>query len=214
MSKHFLDVIRGAIEGWKAPLRDPGARDVKVHCDVQFLSDLGLTSAKWQHGKLIKSYPKATAIEMEGEGLFASEFDHQIGWLVLKGISEYADSTVCSSEEWKTFSSVMAASVVEKILSDPDVFQEWNHYQEARACNERDLPGKEIKLITEGLKKTLKIDKFTERDSTADVESTKKVQHMDKDKREQQDRLLGRDYNNRANELPIVSVKLSKKTEK
>lgn len=62
-------------------------------------------------------------------GLFVSECDHQIGWLVLKGISEYADSTVCSSEKWKTFASVMAASVAEKILSDPDVFQEWNHYQ-------------------------------------------------------------------------------------
>lgn len=62
-------------------------------------------------------------------GLFASEFNHQIGWLVLKGISEYADSTVCSSEKWNTFASVMAASVVEKILSDPDVFQEWSHYQ-------------------------------------------------------------------------------------
>lgn len=59
----------------------------------------------------------------------SSEFDHQIGWLVLKGISEYADSTVCSSEKWNTFASVMAASVVVKILSDPDVFQEWSHYQ-------------------------------------------------------------------------------------
>ena len=72
MSKHFLDVIRSAIEGWKAPLRDPGARDVKVHCDVQFCSDLGLTSAKWQHGNLIKSYSKATTIEMEREGKFFS----------------------------------------------------------------------------------------------------------------------------------------------
>lgn len=39
-----------------------------MHCDVQFLSGIELTSAKWQHDKLIKSYPKATAIEMEGEG--------------------------------------------------------------------------------------------------------------------------------------------------
>lgn len=62
-------------------------------------------------------------------GVLASELDHQIGWLVLKGISEYADSTVCSSEKWRPFSSVMAASLVEKILSDPGIFQEWDHYQ-------------------------------------------------------------------------------------
>ena len=69
VSRRFLDVVRGAIEEWKAPLRDPGARDVKVHCDSEFLE---LTSAKWQHEKLIKSYPKAIAIEMEGEGKFYS----------------------------------------------------------------------------------------------------------------------------------------------
>lgn len=62
-------------------------------------------------------------------GVFASEFDHQIGWLVLKGISEYADSTVCLSEKWRPFASVMAASLVDKILSDPVAFQEWDHYQ-------------------------------------------------------------------------------------
>lgn len=62
-------------------------------------------------------------------GIFASEFDHQIGWLVLKGISEYTDSTVCSSEKWRPFASVMAASLVEKILRDPVAFQEWNQYQ-------------------------------------------------------------------------------------
>lgn len=72
VSRRSLDVVRGAIEVWKAPLRDPGALDVKVHFDGEFLSDLELTSAKWQHDKLIKSYPKAIAIEMEGEGKFYS----------------------------------------------------------------------------------------------------------------------------------------------
>lgn len=62
-------------------------------------------------------------------GVFTSEFDYPIECLVLKGISEYADSTVCSSEKWRLFSSVMAASVVVKILSYPGILQKWDHYQ-------------------------------------------------------------------------------------
>lgn len=70
VSRCFLDMVRGAIELWKAPLRDPGARDVKVHCDGEFLREL--TGAKLQYDELIKSYPKAIAIEMGGEGKFYS----------------------------------------------------------------------------------------------------------------------------------------------
>ena len=34
-------------------------------------------------------------------------------WVVVKGISGYADGTGGITDEWKTFASVMAASVVE-----------------------------------------------------------------------------------------------------
>ena len=50
-------------------------------------------------------------------------------WVVVKGISGYADGTGGVSDEWKTFASVMAASVVENMLSDSAVFQSWPHFE-------------------------------------------------------------------------------------
>ena len=61
-------------------------------------------------------------------GIFIAAFDDQIEWLVVKGITDFADGTECVSEKWNPFASVMAASVVANILSDPVVFQGWHHY--------------------------------------------------------------------------------------
>ena len=47
----------------------------------------------------------------------------------MKGIADYADGTESISKNWSPFASVMAASVVAKILNDPIVFQEWPHYK-------------------------------------------------------------------------------------
>lgn len=60
-------------------------------------------------------------------GIFAAAFDDQIEWLVVKGIADFADSRDCTSENWRPFASVMAASVVANILSDPVVFRGWPH---------------------------------------------------------------------------------------
>ena len=68
VSRHFLDLIKHAGDGWEAPLKDPEAREVKVHCDGEFLSGPEQVSAGWRREELAKSYPLATAIEMEGEG--------------------------------------------------------------------------------------------------------------------------------------------------
>ncbi len=62
-------------------------------------------------------------------GIFTAAFDDQIEWLVVKGITDYADGTERVSENWSPFASVMAASVVANILSDPVVFQGWPHYK-------------------------------------------------------------------------------------
>ena len=62
-------------------------------------------------------------------GIFTAAFDVQIEWLVVKGIADYADSTDSTSENWSPFASVMAASVVANILSDPVVFRGWSHYK-------------------------------------------------------------------------------------
>ena len=50
-------------------------------------------------------------------------------WVVIKGISDYADGTASLTEQWKPFASVMAASVVNNILREPVVFAQWPHYQ-------------------------------------------------------------------------------------
>ncbi len=47
-------------------------------------------------------------------------------WVVVKGVSHFADSSTCQS--WETFACVMAASVVSNILCDPFVFEHWPHY--------------------------------------------------------------------------------------
>ena len=72
VSKHFLDLIKCAAHGWKAPFKDPDARGVKVHCDGEFLSGPELISAEWRRDELAKLYPLATAVELEGEGELSS----------------------------------------------------------------------------------------------------------------------------------------------
>ena len=53
----------------------------------------------------------------------------------MKGIADYADGTESVSENWSPFASVMAASVVTKILNNPIIFQEWPHYQGTCTCS-------------------------------------------------------------------------------
>ena len=49
-------------------------------------------------------------------------------WVVIKGISHYADGGEPETKEWQRFSSVMAASVVNHILKEPGVLKDWPHY--------------------------------------------------------------------------------------
>ena len=48
---------------------------------------------------------------------------------MVKGIADYADGAVSTTESWGPFASVMAASVVTHILSDSAVFRTWPHYK-------------------------------------------------------------------------------------
>lgn len=61
------------------------------------------------------------------QGLYTAAYDLKMEWVVIKGISGYADGTT-TSEGWEKFASVMAASIVANILRDSSVFQEWRHY--------------------------------------------------------------------------------------
>ena len=61
--------------------------------------------------------------------MFTAAFDCQIEWLIVKGIADYADGSQLPSESWLSCASVMAASLVAHILSEPCVFHSWPHYQ-------------------------------------------------------------------------------------
>ena len=49
-------------------------------------------------------------------------------WVVIKGISGYADGTE-ERENWQTFASVTAASLVANILNQCSIFEDWPHYK-------------------------------------------------------------------------------------
>ena len=61
-------------------------------------------------------------------GLYAAAHDLDIEWIIIKGISEYADSSSPPADSWRRFASVMAASLTAHMLKDPIVFQAWRHY--------------------------------------------------------------------------------------
>ena len=58
----MANLLMHAGDGWRAPLRDPQTRKVKVHCDGEFVSGLEVTE------QLVQQYPEAIAAESEGEG--------------------------------------------------------------------------------------------------------------------------------------------------
>ena len=77
VSRHMGDLIRYAAVGWKAPLKSPGTREVKVHCNGEILSGPELVNCDVRREKLREKYETAIAIDMEGEGMVIAqqEFD-------------------------------------------------------------------------------------------------------------------------------------------
>ena len=62
-------------------------------------------------------------------GLFAAAHYMNIEWVIVKGISHFSDDSNTPDESWKSFASIMAASLVSNMLNDPVVFKEWPHYE-------------------------------------------------------------------------------------
>ena len=52
-----------------------------------------------------------------------------IEWVIVKGISHFSNDGNVPNESWKSFASIMAASLVSNMLSGPVVFKEWPHYK-------------------------------------------------------------------------------------
>ena len=68
LEKHLNNLIKHANDGWKAPLKDPGQLEVKVHKEGVILSGPEVVDNKRQRAELVERFPDAIAIEMEGEG--------------------------------------------------------------------------------------------------------------------------------------------------
>lgn len=61
-------------------------------------------------------------------GVYSAAHDLKMEWVVVKGISGYADGSEVK-ESWKTFASVTAASLVVSILNKCSIFDDWPHYK-------------------------------------------------------------------------------------
>lgn len=68
VSRDVSHLIKHAADGWKAPLVNPSAREIQVRCDGEYLSGPEKVRDKLRCEELVKLYPEAIAIEMEGEG--------------------------------------------------------------------------------------------------------------------------------------------------
>ena len=61
-------------------------------------------------------------------GVFSAAHELKMEWVVIKGISGYADGTE-TKENWQTFASVTAASLVVSILNQSSIFEDWPYYK-------------------------------------------------------------------------------------
>ncbi|XP_022804569.1 cingulin-like protein 1 [Stylophora pistillata] len=131
VSRDIDNIIRYVGYGWNPPLKYPKERKVEVHCG-EVLSGSELVQVEWRRNELVESFPGAIAIETEGEGIYSAARGLKMEWVVVKGISGYADGTE-TKESWKTFASVTAASLVVDILNKRSIFERWQHYKGDKA---------------------------------------------------------------------------------
>lgn len=70
VSRDIARLISHAGFGWKAPLANPEVKEVKVHCDGEFVSGPEQVESGWRRDELVRLYPNAIAIEMDGDGTY------------------------------------------------------------------------------------------------------------------------------------------------
>ena len=73
LKPHLSKLILSAGDGWKPPLKDPRALEVKIHRGT-FLSGPEVINNHKRCNALIERFPEAVAIEQEGEGKFLGQF--------------------------------------------------------------------------------------------------------------------------------------------
>ena len=62
-------------------------------------------------------------------GLFTAAHDLKVEWVVIKGVSDFADGDKSKTDSWRPFASTMAASLTAHMLSDPLIFRDWPRYK-------------------------------------------------------------------------------------
>ncbi|XP_073234743.1 uncharacterized protein [Porites lutea] len=70
---------------------------------------------------------------MEGEGVYGAAHDLGVEWIIIKGVSDFADGTTSETNSWRPFASLMAASLVAHILKNPIIFENWGHYNDGKS---------------------------------------------------------------------------------
>ena len=68
VSAKIRHLIKSAGDGWRPPLKDPEARDVKVHCNAEILSGAELVNSPNECEQLLYQFPEVIANELEGQG--------------------------------------------------------------------------------------------------------------------------------------------------
>ena len=62
-------------------------------------------------------------------GLYTAALDLDVEWVVIKGVSDFADGRKSKTDAWRPFASTMAASLTAHfLLSNSFVFKAWPHY--------------------------------------------------------------------------------------
>ncbi|XP_067050218.1 uncharacterized protein [Acropora muricata] len=132
-------LVLDAPNGWVAPLENPGELELKVHSSGDILSQ-SLTKT-CRYDDICEQYPEAIAIETEGRGVYAAAYDANMEWVIVKGVASYFHQGQPATDEWMSFASAMAASVVAKMLNDPTVFLEWPHFKRGSPDKDPDIQG-------------------------------------------------------------------------
>ena len=68
VSRNFGSLIKSAADGWKAPLKNPDARDVIVHRDAEIVTGVEVVNSSQECKRLCGQFPEAIAIAQEGKG--------------------------------------------------------------------------------------------------------------------------------------------------
>ena len=66
-------------------------------------------------------------------GVYAAAHDLGVEWIVIKGVSDFADGKKSETNSWRPFASLMAASLVAHILKNPIIFENWGHFNDGKS---------------------------------------------------------------------------------